>query len=101
MTNKKQKGLGRGLAALFGDAKNDIQQKKANIYKGKITRVEPSLEAAFVDFGADKHGFLPLKEVSKSCFQKKITEGSKPRIQDALKEGQELLVQVEKEKSKM
>ena len=73
------------------------EQKKANIYKGKITRVEPSLEAAFVDFGADKHGFLPLKEVSKSCFQKKITEGSKPRIQDALKEGQELLVQVEKE----
>lgn len=47
------------------------EQKKANIYKGKITRVEPSLEAAFVDFGADKHGFLPLKEVSKSCFQKK------------------------------
>ncbi len=73
------------------------EQTKANIYKGKITRVEPSLEAAFIDFGADKHGFLPLKEVSKSCYYKKVAEGSKPRIQDAVKEGQELLVQVEKE----
>ena len=73
------------------------EQKKANIYKGKVTRVEPSLEAAFIDFGADKHGFLPLKEVSKACFQRRVAEGSKARIQDAVKEGQELLVQVEKE----
>ena len=73
------------------------EQKKANIYKGKVTRVEPSLEAAFIDFGADKHGFLPLKEVSKACFHRRVAEGSKARIQDAVKEGQELLVQVEKE----
>ena len=73
------------------------EQKKANIYKGKVTRVEPSLEAAFIDFGSDKHGFLPLKEVSKACFHRRVAEGSKARIQDAVKEGQELLVQVEKE----
>ena len=73
------------------------EQKKANIYKGNVTRVEPSLEAAFIDFGSDKHGFLPLKEVSKTCFHRGVAEGSKARIQDAVKEGQELLVQVEKE----
>lgn len=74
------------------------EQKKSNIYKGKITRVEPSLEAAFVDFGAERHGFLPLKEISKEYFKKnKASEGGRVRIQDAIREGQEVMVQVEKE----
>ena len=73
------------------------EQKKSNIYKGKITRVEPSLEAAFVDFGAERHGFLPLKEISREYFGKKSTDGGRVRILDAVKEGQEVLVQVEKE----
>ena len=73
------------------------EQKKSNIYKGKITRVEPSLEAAFVDYGAERHGFLPLKEISREYFKKGTPEGGRVRIQDALKEGQEVVVQVEKE----
>ena len=74
------------------------EQKKANIYLGKITRVEPSLEAAFVDFGADRHGFLPLKEISKEYFKKSAT-GNKGRasIKDVISEGQEMIVQVDKE----
>ena len=73
------------------------EQKKSNIYKGRITRVEPSLEAAFVDYGAERHGFLPLKEISREYFKKGASEGGKVRIQDALREGQEVVVQVEKE----
>ena len=73
------------------------EQKKSNIYKGKITRVEPSLEAAFVDYGAERHGFLPLKEISREYFKKGSSDGGRVRIQDAIKEGQEVLVQVEKE----
>jgi ribonuclease E len=73
------------------------EQKKSNIYKGKITRVEPSLEAAFVDFGAERHGFLPLKEISKEYFSKKSSDNGRVRIVDAVKEGQEVVVQVEKE----
>ncbi len=73
------------------------EQKKANIYKGKITRVEPSLEAAFVNFGADRHGFLPLKEVARSYFRNEPEAGSRVNIKDVLREGQELVVQVEKE----
>ena len=73
------------------------EQKKSNIYKGKITRVEPSLEAAFVDYGAERHGFLPLKEISREYFKKNASDGGRVRIQDAVKEGQEVLVQVEKE----
>ena len=73
------------------------EQKKSNIYKGKITRVEPSLEAAFVDYGAERHGFLPLKEISRSYFSKDPEQGKRVRINEVLKEGQELLVQVEKE----
>lgn len=73
------------------------QQKKSNIYKGRITRVEPSLEAAFVDFGADRHGFLPLKEVSRSYFRGDPEAGSKIQIKDVLREGQQLVVQVDKE----
>ncbi|WP_063521545.1 ribonuclease E, partial [Alcanivorax sp. HI0083] len=74
------------------------EQKKANIYKGKITRVEPSLEAAFVDFGAERHGFLPLKEISRQYFQKdpKDIQG-RVNIKEVIKEGQEVIVQVAKE----
>ncbi|MCO2830870.1 ribonuclease E [Pseudomonas aeruginosa] len=71
------------------------EQKKANIYKGRITRVEPSLEAAFVDFGAERHGFLPLKEIPREYF-KKSPEG-RINIKEVLSEGQEVIVQVEKE----
>ena len=63
------------------------EQKKSNIYKGKITRVEPSLEAAFVDYGAERHGFLPLKEISREYFKKGSSDGGRVRIQDAIKEG--------------
>ncbi|MBP8813092.1 MAG: Rne/Rng family ribonuclease [Laribacter sp.] len=71
------------------------EQRKGNIYKGVITRIEPSLEACFVDYGTDRHGFLPFKEVSRTYF--KNHEGGRPRIQDVLSEGQELIVQVEKD----
>nr|WP_243647252.1 ribonuclease E [Aestuariirhabdus litorea] len=74
------------------------EQKKANIYKGKITRVEPSLEAAFVDFGAERHGFLPLKEISREYFQPSAASSKgRPNIKEAIKEGQEIIVQVDKE----
>nr|VFJ71089.1 MAG: ribonuclease E [Candidatus Kentron sp. FM]VFJ71316.1 MAG: ribonuclease E [Candidatus Kentron sp. FM]VFK16490.1 MAG: ribonuclease E [Candidatus Kentron sp. FM] len=75
------------------------EQKKANIYKGKITRVEPSLEAVFVDFGMDRHGFLPLKEISRSYFLDKSDKNTNggSSIRDAVREGQELIVQVDKE----
>ena len=73
-------------------------QKKSNIYKGKITRVEPSLEAAFVDFGGNRHGFLPLKEISREYFSKGPSEiKGRVNIADVLKEGQEIIVQVDKE----
>ena len=74
-------------------------QKKSNVYKGKITRIEPSLEAAFVDYGAERHGFLPLKEVARGYFSESAREsgGKRLSIKDALTEGQELIVQVEKE----
>ncbi|MFT7558580.1 MAG: ribonuclease E [Flavobacteriales bacterium] len=74
------------------------EQKKANIYKGKITRIEPSLEAAFVDYGSDRHGFLPLKEISREYFQKQPHEiEGRVRIRDVLREGQEVVVQIDKE----
>ncbi|MCK5881514.1 MAG: ribonuclease E/G, partial [Sinobacterium sp.] len=73
-------------------------QKKASIYKGIITRVEPSLEAAFVDFGADRHGFLPLKEISKTYFNKSLKDiNGRIRIEDVVNEGTEVIVQVDKE----
>ncbi|GGY42158.1 ribonuclease E [Bacterioplanes sanyensis] len=72
------------------------EQKKSNIYKGKITRIEPSLEAAFVDFGAERHGFLPLKEIAREYFVKDPGPG-RINIKDVLKEGQEVIVQVDKE----
>jgi ribonuclease E len=72
--------------------------KKANIYKGRVTRVEPSLEAAFVDYGAERHGFLPMKEIARSYFteESQQTDG-RADIRDAIQEGQELIIQVEKE----
>ncbi|MCU7553953.1 ribonuclease E [Alteromonas sp. ASW11-19] len=73
------------------------EQKKANIYKGKITRVEPSLEAAFVDYGADRHGFLPLKEIARTYFPKGYKFEGRPNIKDVIKEGQEVIVQIDKE----
>ncbi|MES3008073.1 MAG: ribonuclease E [Pseudomonadota bacterium] len=73
-------------------------QKKASIYKGRITRVEPSLEAAFVDFGAERHGFLPLKEISPQYFTKRGGgEGGRVNIKESVAEGTEVIVQVEKE----
>jgi ribonuclease E len=73
------------------------EQKKSNIYKARITRVEPSLEAAFVEYGAQRHGFLPLKEISKEYFRSQPATGGRLNIKELLQEGQELIVQVEKE----
>ena len=71
-------------------------QTKASIYKGTITRVEPSLEAAFVDFGAERHGFLPLKEISREYFTSKSSDSpGRMRIQDVVKEGTQVIVQVD------
>lgn len=72
-------------------------QKKASIYKGKITRVEPSLEAAFVDFGAERHGFLPLKEIAREYFYRKPASEGRIKIKEVVKEGTEVIVQVDKE----
>ncbi|MEX1057543.1 MAG: ribonuclease E, partial [Natronospirillum sp.] len=72
------------------------EQKKANVYKGRITRVEPSLEAAFVDFGSDRHGFLPLKEISRNYFKDPNVQG-RVNIKEVLAEGTEVIVQVDKE----
>ncbi|WP_161428001.1 MULTISPECIES: ribonuclease E [unclassified Vibrio] len=73
------------------------ESKKANIYKGRITRIEPSLEAAFVDYGAERHGFLPLKEIAREYFPEGYSYQGRPSIKEVLKEGQEVIVQVEKE----
>jgi len=73
------------------------EQKKANIYKGRITRIEPSLDAAFIEYGADRHGFLPLKEVSREYFVTQPGADNRINIREVLREGQEIVVQVEKE----
>ncbi|HEY5603162.1 MAG TPA: Rne/Rng family ribonuclease [Gammaproteobacteria bacterium] len=74
------------------------EQKKANIYKGRITRLEPSLEAAFVDYGSARHGFLSLKEISRSYFDPSVDlSGGRINIKEVIKEGQEVIVQIEKE----
>ena len=74
------------------------EQKKANVYKGKITRVEPSLEACFVDYGAERHGFLPFKEISRNYFtEEALKGGGRPDIRSAIAEGTEVVVQIEKE----
>src|SRR3546814_108210 len=72
------------------------EQKKSNIYKGRITRLEPSLEAAFIEYGADRHGFLPLKEISRDYFQSGV-DHNKATIKELLREGQEVVVQVDKD----
>jgi ribonuclease E len=72
------------------------EQKKSNIYKGRVTRVEPGLEAAFVDYGADRHGFLPFKEINRSNFDPHA-DSHRPSIREAIREGQEVVIQVEKE----
>ncbi|MCK4870280.1 MAG: Rne/Rng family ribonuclease [Gammaproteobacteria bacterium] len=79
--------------------RSENNQKKANIYKGKISRLEPSLGAAFVNYGADRHGFLPLKEIAKSYFKTDDTETplSQQDVKDLLSEGQEIMIQVEKD----
>jgi len=73
------------------------EQKKSNIYKAKITRIEPSLEAAFVDYGADRHGFLPMKEISREYFPSGYSFKGRPNIKEVLREGQEVIVQIDKE----
>ena len=90
----------RRLAIVDGqkllDFENEIEgreQRKGNIYKAVVTRVEPSLEACFVDYGEDRHGFLPFKEIARTYFREGVDVKS-ARIQDAIRDGQELLVQV-------
>jgi ribonuclease E len=74
------------------------EQKQSNIYKGKITRIEKSLEAAFVDYGEERHGFLPFKEIARSCFHSKYVDSNRrPSIDEVIEEGQEIIVQVDKE----
>ncbi|NEV63511.1 ribonuclease E [Thiorhodococcus minor] len=74
------------------------EQKKANIYKGVITRVEPSLEAAFVDYGSERHGFLPLKEIARAYFEPdSVKPGTRISIKEAVREGREVVVQIDKE----
>jgi ribonuclease E len=73
------------------------EQKKSNIYKGTITRVEPSLEAAFVDYGADRHGFLPLKEIARTYFPQGYKFEGRPNIKEVIREGQEVIIQIDKE----
>ena len=87
---------GQRLFDLDIENRNRIQ-KKSNIYNGKITRVEPSLEAAFVNYGADRHGFLPLKEIAREYFRKNVSEHGRVNIRDVIAEGTEVIVQVEKE----
>jgi ribonuclease E len=92
------------VALVYGQQLYDLdiespghEQKKSNIYKAKITRIEPSLEAAFVDYGADRHGFLPMKEIAREYFPKGYSFQGRPNIKEVLREGQEVIVQIDKE----
>ncbi|MEJ2224921.1 MAG: ribonuclease E/G [Syntrophobacterales bacterium] len=91
--------LEEGLLSEFALEAASRKQTKGNIYKGVVANVEPSLQAAFVNYGGNRHGFLPLSEVHPDYYQEKVKERSKVRIQQALKKGQELIVQVIKEES--
>ena len=73
------------------------EQRRSNIYKARVVRIEPSLEAAFVNYGSDRHGFLPLKEVARGLFSEPPRSGSRLNIKEVLREGQDLVVQVEKD----
>src|SRR5437762_8763083 len=74
------------------------EQRKSNIYKGIITRIEPSLEAAFVDYGEERHGFLPFKEIARACFKEGFVDtGRRPSINEVIDEGQQIIVQIDKE----
>ena len=74
------------------------EQKKANVYKGRITRIEPSLEAVFVDYGSERHGFLPFKEIARGYLDPELAgDSGRPNVKDAIKEGQEVVVQIDKE----
>jgi ribonuclease E len=87
---------GQRLYDLYIEA-TGYEQRKSNIYKGKIVRIEPSLEACFVDYGVERHGFLPLKEVARSLFIESPSGNGRTNIKEVLREGQELVVQVEKD----
>jgi ribonuclease E len=87
---------GQRLYDLDIESANSVQNK-SNIYKGKITRVEASLEAAFVDYGAERHGFLPLKEIARSYFDPEVELSGRTNIHELIKEGQEVVVQIKKE----
>ena len=76
--------------------RGNLEQRKSNIYKAVVTRIEPSLEAAFVNYGVERHGFLPFKELAPEFYSKK-TRKKNISIKDVLKEGQELIIQVNKE----
>ena len=76
--------------------RGNLEQRKSNIYKAVVTRIEPSLEAAFVNYGVERHGFLPFKELAPESYSKK-TRKKDVSIKDVLKEGQELIIQVNKE----
>jgi ribonuclease E len=91
--------LEEGLLTEFALEAASREQTKGNIYKGVVANVEPSLQAAFLNYGGNRHGFLPLSEVHPDYYQDKVKERSKVRIQQALKKGQELIVQVIKEES--
>jgi len=94
---KLTKGKGQQLFDLDIERPADSLQKKSNIYKGRITRIEPSLEAVFVEYGAKRQGFLPLKNISEEYFLKKLENENAVNIRELLREGQELMVQVDKE----
>jgi ribonuclease E len=91
--------LEEGLLTEFALEAASREQTKGNIYKGVVANVEPSLQAAFLNYGGNRHGFLPLSEVHPDYYQEKVKDRSKVRIQQALKKGQELIVQVIKEES--
>ena len=90
---------GQKLYDLDIESTGHTPQKKSNIYKGRVVRIEPSLEAAFVDYGGNRHGFLPLKEISRTLFKNQPGSGQRGRvsIKDAISEGQEFIIQIEKE----